>query len=77
MEDVSNTVEISSLGNPTPSWTAYSPLVPFPLPLLLLCTHQITTATMIANTATPPITAPIVTHGGPSKTNYKMGETGS
>ena len=29
---------------------------------------------MTANTTTPPITAPIITHGGPSKTDYKMGQ---
>jgi len=29
---------------------------------------------MMAKTTTPPITAPITTHGGPSKMDYKMGE---
>ena len=74
MQDVSNTREGKSLGHLTPLWAAYSLLVSFLLHFLFLCTHQVTTATMIAKTTTPPITAPITTHGGPSKMDYKMGE---
>ena len=48
--------------------------MPFPLHFLFLCTHQVTIAATTANTTTPPITAPIITHGGPSKTDYKMGQ---
>ena len=72
---VSNTKESNSLGHLTPLWTAYLLLASFLLHFLFLCTHQVTTATMTAKTTTPPITAPITTHGGPSKMNYKMGKT--
>ena len=75
MQDVSNTRESNLLGHLTPLRTAYSLLASFLLHSLFLCTYQVTKATMIAKTTTPPITAPITTHGGPSKMNYKMGET--
>ena len=75
MQDVSNTTESNFLEHPTPLRTTYSLLVSFILHFLFLCTHQVTTATMIAKITTPPITAQITTHGGPSKTDYKMGET--